>query len=87
VNAEEELVAWRSVNATRSVDELMVVLQELGPVPISGGRGDYNMAERLQNVLDGAPINQLTRNYGIRQQYIYLAPSPAQSDKSSEGEQ
>lgn len=69
----KELEKWKTINSTETVDELHKVLEDMGPVEISGGRGPYDMAERLRGVESGEYMfNMLTRNYGIRQQYIYL---------------
>lgn len=68
-----ELEKWQMVNHAGSIEKLMSVLKAIGPVEISGGRGAYDMEERLRAVINGeATVNALTRNYGIRQQYIYL---------------
>lgn len=73
IEATQELNIWKTINATRSVQGLIEALVEIGPVEISGGRGAYDMAVRVKQVHDErGSINLLTRNFGIRQQYIYL---------------
>lgn len=73
MDAEQELARWKTINATRSVNELVAALEEMGTIEISGGRGAYDMAERVRGVDRGELFpNALTRNYGIRHQYLYL---------------
>lgn len=69
---EQELSIWKTINSTRSVAGLIQACEAIGAVEISGGRGVYDMAERIKQVRGGDSINLLTRNYGIRQQYVYL---------------
>lgn len=76
MKTHEELAIWKKVNATTTVDELVETLRGIGPVAISGGRGSFDMSDRVRYVVNGASINMLTRNYGIRQQYIYLSDKP-----------
>ncbi len=73
MSAEQELSRWKTINATRSINGLIEALKTMGPIEISGDRGAYDMAERVRQVHEEyAAVNMLTRNYGIRQQYIFL---------------
>lgn len=68
-----ELEKWKLVNSCQSQADLRAALETIGNVEISGGRGAYDMVERLDKVMNGSgALNLLTRNYGIRQQYAYL---------------
>lgn len=75
-SAEEELNIWKTINACATVQGLIDTLKDIGPVEISGGRGAYDMADRVRQVWeDEGPLNLITRNYGIRQQYVFLTYS------------
>jgi hypothetical protein len=72
MSASDELEIWQRINRTTSVKRLIDELEDIGPIEISGDRGAYDMASRVKRVAGGEPDNLLTRNYGIRQQYLYL---------------
>lgn len=78
-NTITELALWQRVNSTETLDELksaiLACANENGIIQGKARPFDANrMVGRVDDVAAGTqPINTLTRNYGIRQQFMYLS--------------
>lgn len=72
-----ELIKWQTINACKSLEQLGIAIIHIsGPSQIIQGTSKefdaIKMATYAANFND-YPDNYLTRNYGIRQQAIYLS--------------
>lgn len=75
----EELDKWKTINGAESVPELVRAIRAISEGnPIASNRQDrtFDVERQVQNaagVIRGVlPARALTRNYGIRQQALYL---------------
>ena len=70
-----EVEKWEAISNAGSIEKLRDAVRMIGPViEVSGGRGGYDMHYRLNKVIEGDyDYHSLTRNYNIRQQYLYLS--------------
>lgn len=79
----KEVEKWKLVNKTKTIEELHDAILEIsikreGWAPIIQGREKSFDAKKMASYVDGVvkgelPPNLLTREYGIRQQAIFLS--------------
>lgn len=71
MNEEEK---WRLVNQSKTVEDLKKAVKKIGYIEISSGKvwSSKFMCEQIDRALRGEDLRLLTRNYGIRQQLVYI---------------
>ena len=70
-----ELQKYQLINSSSNIEELKNNITTIGDITISNGDiwSSEKMNEGVDLIVKGyMPFNRVTRNYGIRQQLIYL---------------
>lgn len=69
-----ELQKWVLINRAGTIDELKWTIDLIGDITISNGNiwSSKKMNDNIDKIIRGYDWNLVTRNYGIRQQLIYL---------------
>ncbi len=72
----EELLKWQLINSAETIEDLKKAITSIAEDGIIvGRRKNFTLKNQLlavDAILEGYPFNFLTRNYGIRQQMMYL---------------
>lgn len=73
----EELYKWKMINSCETIEELKEAITKIGENGvIEGTSKEFKVEDQLRacNIVweYTAPLNYLTRNYGIRRQMMYL---------------
>lgn len=71
----EELEKYELINSAESVEALKEAITKIGDIKIRKGDvwSSETMCEGIDNILlSKSPFNRVTRQYGIRQQLMYL---------------
>ena len=73
----DELEKYKLINKAETIEELKEAIKAISEKGMNKGRSKSYMSDKMIAMVDfiyndNYPLNFLTRNYGIRQQMLYL---------------